>query len=84
LQLVDEIYIVGTKIGPYDESMPVAYKYYVNAIEEATGSAMFQSDYSSFDGLSGGAIAFGVSTSVSLVRSEERSGESVFFWITAS
>jgi hypothetical protein len=29
-------------------------------------------------------IAFGVSTSVSLVRSEERSGESVFFWITTS
>lgn len=56
LRIAQQIFVVGLKVGAFDESMQVVHPCYVNAIERATGSAMFQSNYTSFDGLSGAGV----------------------------
>lgn len=54
--LTDEIVVVGIKVGAADESMTVAHKCSVTGIENGAGSAMFQSAYTSFCGLSGAGV----------------------------
>jgi hypothetical protein len=56
LKRAEKIYVIGYSVGAADESMEVVHPCYVNAIENGTDSAMIQSDYTSFDGLSGAGV----------------------------
>lgn len=53
---LDEIAVMGFKVGVADETLPVYYTAEVNAIENTVGSAMFQATYASFAGLSGAGV----------------------------
>ena len=67
IKLADPIFVVGLKVDARDEAAEAVYPCNVNVIEKGEHSAMFQSDYASFDGLSGAGVVTRVVNGVTKV-----------------
>jgi hypothetical protein len=67
IKIADPIYVVGLKVDSRDTATEAVYPCAVNIIEPGEDSAMFQSSYTRFEGLSGAVVVMRVVNGVAKV-----------------